>query len=268
MSPLCPPVGAQSHYSMNLQTDAVRLYVALQSQLNPAFLGAALELLSCGKLPPAEFRRHSRKIVRLIETARDRLEASGVSLYLFTNPSCQKGKWKDVYFQLLRMLQAHRSDIDETLQARANSLLVRLCSNFVGRGASGFRPRLSTELALPEKTRRSLAMGITTCTPQPQRPSESTARIAMPPPDAFPPSAGLCFRRRPRRQQMRPFLVSEVPPRLRKRGRIVTEQENKIPTPDTSSKTYAFKPPPLTKRFGIFCTGKNSMHQPWSIRAH
>ncbi|KAJ7613696.1 hypothetical protein DFH06DRAFT_137448 [Mycena polygramma] len=259
---------SQFHHPTDLQTDAVRLYVALQSQLNPAFLSAALELLSCGKLPPAEFRRHSRKIVRLIETARDRLEDSGVSLYLFTNPSCQKGKWKDVYFQLLRMLQAHRNDIDETLQARAISLLVRLSSNFVGRAAYGAPLELPTGLSLPEKTRRSLAMGITTCTPQPQRPSESTARIVMPPPDAFPPSAGLCFRRRPRRQQMRPFLVSEVPPRLRKRGRIVTEQENKIPTPSTSSKPYAFKPSPLTKRFGIFCTGKNSMHQPQAIRAH
>ncbi|KAJ6492883.1 hypothetical protein C8R47DRAFT_1120191 [Mycena vitilis] len=266
MSPLCPPVGAQSPHSTNLQTDAVRLYVALQSRLNPAFLGAALELLSCGKLPPAEFRRHSHKIVRLIETARDRLEDSGVSLYLFTNSSCQgsKGNWKDVYFQLLRMLRAHRSHIDETLQARANSLLVRLSSNFVGRAASEILPRLT----MPEKTRRSLTMGITTCTPQPQKPSDSTARIAMPPPDAFPPSVGPCFRRRSRRRQMRPFLVSEVPPRLRKRGRIVPEQENKIPTSDTSAKTHAFKPQPLTKRFGIFCTGKNSMHQPRAIRAH
>ncbi|KAJ7602108.1 hypothetical protein DFH06DRAFT_1259471 [Mycena polygramma] len=245
MSPLCPPVGAQSHHSTNLQTDAVRLYVALQSQLNPAFLGAALELLSCGKLPPAEFHRHSRKIVRL--------EASG-------------GKWKDVYFQLLRMLQAHRSDIDETLQARANSLLVRLCSNFVGRGASGFRSSLSTELALPEKSRRPRdhqnQRRVSLCPVSPY-----LNRLYIGPPTPSPPSVGPCFRRRSRRQ-MRPFLVSEVPPRLRKRGRIVTEQENKTPTPDTSSRTYAFKPPPLTKRFGIFCTGKNSMHQPRSIRAH
>ncbi|KAJ6492862.1 hypothetical protein C8R47DRAFT_1120090 [Mycena vitilis] len=243
---------------MNLQTDAVRLYVALQSQSNAAFLGAALELLSCGTLlRPAEFRRHSHK------TARDRLEDSGVPLYLFT--SCQKGKWKDIYFQLLRMLRAHRSDIDETVQARADSLLVRLSSNFVGRAASGVPPRLPTRLSLPEESRRSLAMGITTCTPQPQRPSESTARIAMPPPDTFPPSAGLCFRRRPHRQ-MRPFLVSAVPPRLRKRAPIVIKQENRIP--DTSAKTYAYKLPPLTKRFGIFCTGKNSLHQPRPIRAH
>jgi hypothetical protein len=30
------------------------------------------------------------------KTARDTLEASGISLYLFTTASCQKGKWKDV----------------------------------------------------------------------------------------------------------------------------------------------------------------------------
>jgi hypothetical protein len=47
----------------DLQTDAVRLCIIFQSQLNPEFLGAATELLSCvATLSPAEFRRHSRKV--------------------------------------------------------------------------------------------------------------------------------------------------------------------------------------------------------------
>jgi hypothetical protein len=52
------------------------------------------------------------------KTARDTLEASGISLYLFTASSCPKGKWieaKDVYFDLLRMLQTRRADVDEAL---------------------------------------------------------------------------------------------------------------------------------------------------------
>jgi hypothetical protein len=59
-SPSC--VDAERQRPTDLQQDAVRLCIALQSQLNPAFLGAANELLSCAKLPPAEFRRHSRKV--------------------------------------------------------------------------------------------------------------------------------------------------------------------------------------------------------------
>ncbi|KAJ7146147.1 hypothetical protein C8R44DRAFT_756700 [Mycena epipterygia] len=249
---------------VDLQTDAVRLCIALQSHLNPAFLSAANDLLSCVKLPPTQFRRQSRKIVRLIETARDRLEASGISLYLFV--SCQKRKdiYKDVYFDLLRMLQARRCDIDVTLQARTNSLLIRLSSNFVGRDSSVASQVSPSRTSLPEKSMRSLAMGITTCTPQP--PKSPTPCNSMPPPDAFPPTATPFSGRRKRSRCPEPFWVPEVP-RPRKRARHSTEQENQIPAPVPSSDTYAYKCPPLTKRFGIFCTGKTSMHRPRSVRA-
>jgi hypothetical protein len=47
----------------DLQTDAVRLCIAFQSQLNPEFPGAATELLSCvATLSPTEFRKQSRKV--------------------------------------------------------------------------------------------------------------------------------------------------------------------------------------------------------------
>ncbi|KAJ7042890.1 hypothetical protein C8F04DRAFT_1075131 [Mycena alexandri] len=248
----------------DLQADAVRLCIALQGDLNSTFLSAAYELLSCGKLHPAEFRRHSRKIIRLIETAREKLESSGVSLFLFT--SCQKGKGKDVYFEILRMLQAHRSDVDEALQARTNSLLVRLSSNFVGRESSIVPPVSPAQIPLPEASRRSLARGITTCTPQP--PNSSTPCISMPPPDAFPPDSSRAFRRRKQPRRIIPLLVPEPAARSRKRARHSTEQENEIPGPESSSSTYAYKSPPLTRRFGIFCTAKSSMHRPRSVRAY
>ncbi|KAJ7664897.1 hypothetical protein B0H14DRAFT_3075472 [Mycena olivaceomarginata] len=111
-----------------------------QSQSNPEFLGAATELLSCvATLSPTEFRRQSRKIIRLIETARDTLEASGISLYLFTAASCHKGKWKDAYFDLSP------------------------CTNIV-----------------TDKLRKPLALGITTCTPQPDSANTAAPCITMP----------------------------------------------------------------------------------------
>ncbi|KAF8192745.1 hypothetical protein K438DRAFT_1829574 [Mycena galopus ATCC 62051] len=272
MASVLSSVDAKHPGRTDLQRDAVRLCIALQSELNPEFLGAATELLSClATLSPTEFRRHSRKIIRLIETARDRLEASGISLYLFT-ASYQKSKWKDVYFDLLRVLQAHRADVDDALQARTNSLLIRLSSNFVGRESSVASTSAHPRISLPEQSRASLSLGITTCTPQP--PAESlnatSACITMPPPDAFPPNVPHSFRRRKRRST--PLLPFWVPPEVtspRKRGRHNTEQENEIPGPELPSATYAYKLPPLTKRFGIYCTGKSSMHQhrPWSVRA-
>ncbi|KAJ7756301.1 hypothetical protein B0H16DRAFT_696877 [Mycena metata] len=248
----------------DLQADAVRLCIALQGDLNSTFLSATHELLSCSKLHRPEFRRHSRKIIRLIETARETLESSGVSLFLFT--SCQKGKWKDVYFDLLRMLQARRSDVDEALQARTNSLLVRLSSNFVGRESTTVPAVLPAQISLPDASRRSLASGITTCTPQP--PTSSTPCISMPPPDAFPPNSSQAFRRRKRPRRISPLFVPEPAARSRKRARHSTEQENEIPGPDSSLNTYAYKPPRLTRRFGIFCTPKSSMHRPRSVRAY
>ncbi|KAF7326683.1 hypothetical protein MVEN_02605500 [Mycena venus] len=271
MASLSPPVDDRCpYYATDLQTDAVRLCIALQAELNPAFLGASIELLCwASKLAPAEFRRHSRKIIRLIETARDTLEASGISLYLFT-ASCQKGKWKDVYFDLLRMLRARRGDIDDALQARTNSLLIRLSSNFLGRDSSVASTNSSARISLPENTRQLLARGITTCTPQPHPSSSTTPCITMPPPDAFLPDAERSFQRPKRPRQPLPFLVTEVTTRPRKRSRLIGERENQVPSAESSSATYVYKSPPLTKRFGIFCTGKGSMHQSRSqaVRAY
>ncbi|KAJ7772504.1 hypothetical protein B0H14DRAFT_3164794 [Mycena olivaceomarginata] len=268
------PVDAQQYLPpTDLQTDAVRLCIAFQSQLNPEFLGATTELLSCvATLSPADFRRHSRKFRPWQKkTARDTLEASGISLYLFTAAWCQKGKWKDVYFDLLRMLQTRRADVDDSLRARTNSLLVRLSSNFVGRQSAVASSSSPARTLLPDKLRKSLALGITTCTPQPDSANTASHCITMLPPDAFPPRPPQSF---PRGKRTSPLLPFRAPPAVmssRKRTRHRTQQENKIPTSGSSSVTYAYKPPPLTKRFGIFCTGKSSMHQyrrPQATRAY
>ncbi|KAJ7858622.1 hypothetical protein B0H14DRAFT_2748216 [Mycena olivaceomarginata] len=266
------PLDTQQHaLPTDLQTDAVRLYIAFQSQLNPEFLGAATELLSCvATLSPTEFRRHSRKIIRLIETARDTLEASGISLYLFTAASCQTAKWKDVYFDLLRMLQIRRADIGDCLKARTNSLLVRLSSNFVSHQSAAASSSFPARTSLPDKSRESLALSIATWTPQPESGNTTAPHLTMPPPDAFPPRAPQSFPRRKRSRPLLPFLVPPAVSSSRKRERHRNQQENEIPAPESASATYVYKPSPLTKRFGIFCTGKKSMHQyrPRAMRAY
>ncbi|KAJ6463506.1 hypothetical protein C8R45DRAFT_1025980 [Mycena sanguinolenta] len=275
MSPLAesilsPADTSSSKYShrMDLQCDAVRLCIALQGELNSAFLGACIELLFwIAKLPPTQFRRHSRKIIRLIESARNTLEDSGISLYMFT-ASPQNGKWKafkDVYFDLLRKLQARRADVDGALDARTNSLLIRLSSNFSGCESSAPLPAV---FSVPEKLRLSLAQGITICTPQSCNSATAVAHIAMSPPDAFPPGATQISRCFKRRRQRVSFLVPELTARARKRAKDCDERENEVPCGESSRVAYAYRAPPLTKRFGIFCTSKNSMHpqRPRSVR--
>ncbi|KAJ6463502.1 hypothetical protein C8R45DRAFT_1025968 [Mycena sanguinolenta] len=266
---LSPADTSSSKYShrMDLQCDAVRLCIALQGDLNSAFLGACIELLFwIAKLPPTQFRRHSRKIIRLIESARNTLEDSGIALYMFT-ASPQSGKWKafkDVYFDLLRKLQARRADVDDALDARTNSLLIRLSSNFSGCESSVPLPAV---FSVPEKLRSSLAQGIAICTPQSCN-SRTATCITMPSPDAFPPGATQFSCCPKRRRQRVPFLVPELTARARKRAKVCKEQENESPCDESAHVAYAYRAPPLTKRFGIFCTSKNSMHpqRPRSVR--
>ncbi|KAF7326691.1 hypothetical protein MVEN_02606300 [Mycena venus] len=240
------------------------------------------ELLYCAtELSPEEFRRHGRKIIRLIEVTGFSSPTLSVSQNLvFSQKRLPVTHWKlreyhciclrlvkresgkSVYFDLLRMLQARHGDLDDTLKARTNSLLVRLSSNFVGGQSSVATMSLPGQISLPGKSRQLLAQDITTCAQPP-----AAMWITMPPPDAFPPSTAQSFRRR---RQRLPFLVPEVTTRPRKRSRPIDERENQTPSPELASITYAYKPPRLTKKFGIFCTGKSSMHQhrPPRLRAY
>ncbi|KAJ7222371.1 hypothetical protein GGX14DRAFT_663474 [Mycena pura] len=288
-APLCN--GFQYSRPVDIERSGVRLYIALQSHLTPTFLDAANELLSWAELPPAQFRRHSRK------NTRDRLEAAGIPLHLFTSCPRHQENCKAVYFDMLRMLQSRRADVDSdsALQARTNALLIRLTSNFyrLPSSASGQPQVLHGRISLPESLQRSLALGITTCTPHlaPSKPSgavpDTSAASAMPPPDAFPPRPAPACRKRPWHAASKAEPRWTSPDALhgarrpRKRSRLPQsatvsmsraaeqEQENQVPGPEREPDpaTYAYKCPPLTKRFGIFCTAKSSMHRPRSVRA-
>ncbi|KAJ7222370.1 hypothetical protein GGX14DRAFT_540386 [Mycena pura] len=328
--------GPQYSRPVDIERSGVRLCIALQSHLTPTFLDAANDLLSCAGLPPAQFRRHSRKVKFLClsdvllpssrchsidhpfnrskrtfsfpqfllhsfstkKNTRDRLEAAGIPLHLFTSCPHHQENCKAVYFDMLRMLQSRRADVDSdsALQARTNALLIRLTSNFyrLPSSASG-QPQVSHgRISLPESLQRSLALGITTCTPHlaPSKPyasgavPDTSAASAMPPPDAFPPRPAPACRKRPW------HAASKAEPRWtsadalhgarrpRKRSRLPQSatvsmskaaeqgQENQVPGPGPGREhepaTYAYKCPPLTKRFGIFCTAKSSMHRPRS----
>ncbi|KAJ7607372.1 hypothetical protein FB45DRAFT_1011365 [Roridomyces roridus] len=222
-----------SSSTMDLQTAAVRLCIALQSESNSAFLDAANDLLSCIHLSPC-----------------------GI-------PQPQS-------------------------QDRMKSLLVRLSSNFTGPNS-----RVDTHIAFPPDTLDRLGPGTySKRVPQPSITPcagagvANSASISMPPPDAFPPGTrkpkwSRYQRKRPRRHLLLLPSPSPSPPRMHKRVRRRMQggefddedseqgQENQVPGPIRApaperAQSYSFKPPRLTKRFGIFCTGKSSMHRPWS----
>nr|GAT45931.1 predicted protein [Mycena chlorophos] len=139
------------HLSLALDTDVDGLYFGLRSRIAHIFLEAARNLivtLSPSHLSSADLRRHSRKIIRLLETARDTLQAIGMSLYLFAACPERRQERKDVYFDLLRILASRRDDIDPALSGRTNALLARLSSNFrIRRQDAAFQPAVDDSMA-------------------------------------------------------------------------------------------------------------------------
>ncbi|KAF7321011.1 hypothetical protein HMN09_00188000 [Mycena chlorophos] len=148
------------HLSLALDTDVDGLYFGLRSRTAHIFLEAARNLivaLSPSNLSSADLRRHSRKIIRLLETARDTLQAIGLSLYSFAACPERRQERKDAYFDLLRIVASRRDDIDPALSGRMNALLARLSSNFQIRRQDGAtQPAVDDSIAgwsSPQNTR-------------------------------------------------------------------------------------------------------------------
>ncbi|KAF9468290.1 hypothetical protein BDZ94DRAFT_1246426 [Collybia nuda] len=241
---------------VTLKTRAVDMAQELGSLTH--FLEAAQALRALNNVPPNLFQNSSRKIVALIEVARKTLVVAGVPLYLFVSCSAIMAPFKAAYVDLLHMLKEHRRNVDATLTVRVHSLLTPLRTGFTiqRKGepsnitlVSGGNP--GTWKIPPES--RSQFSGPTK-TPD-----------CMPPPDAFPAPANM-----PPRLHKKSFPVrhriwgqEDTPAALpRRRSQIAnTDQENipAMPQPRGLAR-------PMSRRFGIFCTGKSSMHQPLQDR--
>ncbi|CAK5271184.1 unnamed protein product [Mycena citricolor] len=284
---------------LNLQADAVLLCLALKlTPLRPEFMHAVEQVLRCQNMSAQEFRKHGSKITRLIETARETLEAAGICLYSFASPS----PLRDAYFSLLRMLETRRGDLDPSLQARATALLYRLSSNFLVQAPSA---QFCNSLG----TRKQIDHRLTPSAPN-STPPIANSDTRMPPPDAFPPvveppiwrrkrrarahpSPAKCCSRQPiseparpsrrRRMNLNPNARSGA--RARRSGGLSAkdtaneDSENLNMTgpraalargnsysamgdagdhdDEAAGMAYHYRNPPLSRRFGIFCTGNS-----------
>ncbi|GLB44211.1 hypothetical protein LshimejAT787_1601410 [Lyophyllum shimeji] len=242
---------------VDLQANAVNLATRLGSLVH--FLEAAHELRTCRNSPSHYFRRHSRKIVALVEIARRTLQSAGLQIHLFSSCPDSLAPSKAAYVDLLDMLKERRSDVDPALTERVRRLLFPLCSNFhitrKGEHPPPPLPRVTGDVKMRASS-------------QQPRPSTSQSPLAtspdavpinpMPPPDPFPVALATPTRVAKRRVTDPPrryWNVPETPPMRRRRSSdFDNDQENAVPPPRLTVR-------PLQKRFGIFCTSKTSMHQ-------
>lgn len=240
---------------VDLNANAVDIACRLGSLV--CFLEAVEELKTCSGLVSSEFRRHSRKIISLIEVARRTLTAAGISLHMFRSCSPTSAPFRTAYVELLKILKERRYDVEEILQERVKHLLQPLSSGFFiqRRGDPTLPPLL--QMPTPSSTRGShdRSHNLTS------RPA-TVARMAasytslMPPPDAFP----VVLTHKPikkalsslHRRLWDPEIFISPSPRRHVRSPD-REQENEFPLSRFAQAR------PIPRRFGIFCTGKGSM---------
>lgn len=117
-------------------------------------------------------------------------------------------------------------------------------------------------LAVPSRTKPQLTMP---CKPPASENPYSSSQHPTPAPDAFPSTS--TWQEHAHGRNKRPTQLWD-PDRLRRSSR---RRRHRSPSPETPEpaeieEEIIVAPPrllrPLPRRFGIFCTGKNSMHQP------
>lgn len=135
----------------DLQTQAGELGRRLSHA--SSFVVASRDLLAIIRgLHRDDYRRHSRKIITLVEIARNTLIRAGVRLH--TSARCAPGlvKHKDNYFQLLRLLQEHEHSINNpALKDRASRLLLPLSFPFASRNDHETIPSHICDSSLAER---------------------------------------------------------------------------------------------------------------------
>ncbi|KAK7688518.1 hypothetical protein QCA50_008056 [Cerrena zonata] len=121
-----------SYTTVDLRHHAVDIARRLSSWRH--FLPAATELLTCENLSPIEIKRHSTKIVRLIELSHSTLTRSSLTSCSVAGSQTGLSPFKKTYFELLLMLHRIRHHINDTeLQARIDRLLLPLPADHCSR---------------------------------------------------------------------------------------------------------------------------------------
>ncbi|KAF8999837.1 hypothetical protein BDQ17DRAFT_1360491 [Cyathus striatus] len=238
---------------VDLQTEASRL--ACQLGCLTHFLSAAAELHSCSLLLTRDFYRHSRKIIVLIEIARKCLSAANIQPYSFSSCPPSLLPYKEAYTKLLNMLRDMQHCIDQSIKERVQRLLVPLSTGLQVCRKGDCVPLLHPAALMSTHRECSHSPQIRTPFPNVTPPS-----FNMPPPDAFPlsPEKGKIPPVNIRHEHTRlwdPEEIRESPRKKRRRApspKMELEQENVAPL------SYLLRP--LPRKFGIFCTSKNSMH--------
>lgn len=258
---------------VDLDSDAVDIAQRLGRLSH--FLSGAKGLLTCSFLSPNEFHRYSRKIVCLIEVARKTLTAAQILPYSSFRRASPFYLHKSAYLDLLKMLYDRRHHVDAALQDRLVRLFQPLAFDdpkVKGVGSSDIVTAERSSVAFPEGRLERLA------TASMQRPlkrlhSKFSTRttsecdtLLMPPPDNFSEAdtkhmslaSAKC---RSSQQLWDPDVMFSASMNRQRRKSLLSENNVQENTLIDTEPPRGFRPRPLSRRFGIYCTKNGTMNR-------
>ncbi|KAF9555733.1 hypothetical protein CPC08DRAFT_820877 [Agrocybe pediades] len=237
------------------------------------FVHTAEELLFLSTLPNFNFPLNQKRVIALIEIARHTLLMSA-GLVLYQWASCPKAfvAHKQVYMDLLKILQIHQSSVDNQNLRRLRVLLMPLTSRFIiSKSGDGKHSSFdaSTSCSPPP------CSSVTTDSQHHASTPEEASLSTMPPPDGFsraPASSSETPYRRPRTRRL--WHVSELsymsgarkygartrsPQRSSSSSLSRAHEDVNLDQENVAPQAVPFRQAPRTQRFGIFMSRKPSM---------
>ncbi|KAF4611606.1 hypothetical protein D9613_003911 [Agrocybe pediades] len=237
------------------------------------FVHTAEELLFLSTLSNFNFPLSQKRVIALIEIARHTLMSAGLVLYRWA--SCPKAfvAHKQVYMDLLKILQINQSSVDTQNLRRLRVLLMPLTSRFIiiskSRDGEHSLSDASTSCSPPPRS------SITTDSQHHASTPDEASLSTMPPPDGFsraPASSSDTPYRRPRTRRL--WHVSELsymsggrkygartrsPQRSSSSSLSRAHEDANLDQENVAPQAVPFRQAPRTQRFGIFMSRKLSM---------
>ncbi|TFK29145.1 hypothetical protein FA15DRAFT_691357 [Coprinopsis marcescibilis] len=264
--------------------DWIALSSKLSAPIRTEFLSVIQTLLLFLDLPTPELNVYCRKIISLIEMTRTSLVNQGIQVHLFCRCPRSFVAYKTAYVDVITKLKERRHELPSAVQERVRILVLPLSSNFtvqrVGDSPLNYTP-------LPRrKVHSHKSSGVSLRPSRTQQARGALLPRPIPPPDAFttPSKKAInskdavahrgtlkriwsqfeikhLYRQTATSVEKRSSGVRQPRSPARTGTRLNEQQASEAADENTSPLEYRIIRP-LPRRFGIFCTGKTSMHGP------
>ncbi|KAF5329401.1 hypothetical protein D9619_008976 [Psilocybe cf. subviscida] len=268
-SPFVDAVWTALPLSDAMRCESTLAYLTYRAGYLIHLLSVIKELLDFISPPEDLFMMYQEEILTVVEAVRTTLVSAEVVPYAWASCPAELAHHKTAYIDLLTVLQKHEPSMDTRLRKRLRVLLMPLTSTLSIMESQHGRQAVSQ--AVPRMQFRSASVvsdvSSTTSSSSYSTTNSDSADDDMPPPSAFDDPVKVSSRHRPSRKPRprRLWRSYELPTDILKDHtsrpivRRKRQQEKNENRENTVPEVVPFRTP-QRQRFGIFMTGKSSMH--------